>query len=107
MDDRSYTMKTYEGSETSLEIVDGENDIGVYVDSHLTFEKHMLTQINKANQMVGLIRRSFRYMDYATFSLLFKALVRPLLEYANSVWCPYRKKDIEAIENVQRRATKM
>ena len=107
VDDRSYTMKTYEGSETSLEIVDGEKDIGVYVDPHLTFEKHMSTQINKANQMVGLIRRSFRYMDYATFALLFKALVRPHLEYANSVWCPYRKKDIEAIENVQRRATKM
>ena len=107
VDDRSYTMKTYEGSVTSLEIVEGEKDIGVNVDSHLTFEKHMATQINKANQMVGIIRRSFKYMDYATFALLFKALVRPHLEYANSVWCPYRKKNIDAIENVQRRATKM
>ena len=62
VDDRSYTMKTYEESETSLEIVDGEKDIGVYVDSHLTFEKHMLTLINKANQLVGLIMRSFRYI---------------------------------------------
>ena len=97
VDDRSYTMKTYEGSVTSLEIVEGEKDVGVNVDSHLTFEKHMATQINKANQMVGLIRRSFKYMDYATFALLFKALVRPHLEYANSVWCQYRKKDIDAI----------
>jgi hypothetical protein len=39
--------------------------------------------------------------------LLFKALVRPHLEYANSVRCPYRKADILSVENVQRRATKM
>jgi hypothetical protein len=42
-----------------------------------------------------------------TFSLLFKALVRPHFEYASSVWSPYKKKNIEAIENVQKRATRM
>jgi hypothetical protein len=37
---------------------------------------------------------------------LFQAVVRPILEYAAAVWSPYTKKDIELIENVQRRATK-
>ena len=56
---------------------------------------------------MGLIRRSFTYLDESTFLQLYKSLVRPHLEYANSVWSPYKKKHITAIENVQRRATKL
>ena len=41
------------------------------------------------------------------FVLLFRALVRPILEYAQSVWSPYLKKHIDMIENVQRRSTKV
>ena len=53
------------------------------------------------------MRRAFLHLESRTFSLLFKALLRPHLEYASSVWSPYKKKDINSIENVQRRATRM
>ena len=47
-------------------------------------------------------------MDFYTsyFPLLFKALVRPHLEYANSVWFPALKGQSIDIEHVQRSATK-
>jgi len=56
---------------------------------------------------MGLIRRTFTYLNEETFTKLFKSLVRPHLEYCNSVWSPHLSKDIEIIEKVQRRGTKM
>ena len=46
-------------------------------------------------------------MDKSTFVLLYKAMVRQHLEYSNSVWCLFKKGDIENIDKVQKRATKL
>jgi hypothetical protein len=85
-------MPTYSGSYVTLESVESEKDIGVTIDSKPNFEKHIQTQVNKANQIVGIIRRSFKCLDFKTFCLLFKSLVRPNLEYASSVWNPLKLK---------------
>jgi hypothetical protein len=57
---------------------------------------------------MGLIRRTFTYLNEHSFKYLFQALDRPHLEYAAAVWSPYKQHDIviDSIENVQRRATK-
>ena len=90
-----------------LDTVSAERDLGITIDCDLSFEKHLLEKINKANSRVGIIRRSFSFLDADMFLQLYKALVRPHLEYANQVWSPQSKKYVEMIENVQRRATKM
>ena len=46
-------------------------------------------------------------MDMHTFALLYKSLVRTHIEHAVSLWCPYKKGDIEEIEKIQKRATKL
>ena len=90
-----------------LEHVFSEKDLGVTFDSELTFEEHILNQVNKANSIVGLIRRSFVYLTPSLFRQLFIAFVRPHLEYAQVVWSPKFRKHSKLIENVQRRATKI
>jgi len=49
---------------------------------------------------------NFNFMDKSIF-LLYKAMVRPHLEYANSVPCPFKKWDIENIEKVQKKGIKL
>ena len=56
--------------------------------------------------MMAIIRRTFQHLNEETFIPLYKALVRTHLEYASSVWAPYKKGQIDRIEAVQRRATK-
>ena len=82
-------------------------DLGVIFDSKLNFGEHIKEKINKAFSVLGVIKRNFIHMDKSTFVLLYKAMVRPHLEYSNSVWCPFKKGDIENIEKVQKRATKL
>jgi len=86
---------------------DSVSDLGDRFDSKLSFVDHINDKVNKAYGTLGIIKRNFKHLDINSFVLLYKAMVRPHLEYANSVWCPYKKGDIEIIEKVQKRATKL
>jgi len=65
------------------------SDLGVRFDSKLAFLDHMNEKVN--NSMLGIIERNFMYINKHSFVLLCKAMVRPHLEYANSVWFPYKR----------------
>lgn len=90
-----------------LEHVPNEKDLGVTIDDELKFEEHITRKIQVANGIVGQIRRSFSFLDAETFRRLYVAFVRPHLEYCQSVWSPHLRRNIDALENVQVRATKL
>ena len=60
----------------------------------------------KGNQIIGLISRNIVYKENELIIPLYKTIDRPHLEYCIQAWRPYRKKDIDMLESVQRRATK-
>ena len=92
---------------TEVTQVTTEKDLGVIFDEKLIFRDHISKKAALANRNLGLIFRSFTYIDKAMFLNLYKSLVRPHLEYATSVWSPMYKKDSITLENIQRRATRL
>ena len=84
-----------------------EKDLGVWVTNNAKPSNHVAHAVSKANQLLGLLKRTFSYMDSDLMRLLFTSVIRPHLEYANVIWHPYLKKDIDLIERVQHRATKI
>jgi len=77
------------------------------VDSSVTFLEQCIVAANAANKILGLIKRNIQYKNKDTIVRLYKALVRPKLEYCVQACSPYLRKDIDLLERVQRRATKM
>jgi hypothetical protein len=84
-----------------------ERDLGVIVTKNFKSSKQTVTAAQKANKVLGLIRRHFKQIDSRCFLVLYKAYVRPHLEFAVQAWAPHLQKDIRCLEKVQRRATKM
>ena len=82
----------YRLENSNLEYIEEEVDLGVTIDSKLNFEAHIISKVNKANKIMGIIRRTFTFLDRTIFTRLFKALVRPHIEYANAVWNANLKK---------------
>ena len=98
----SYTLGT-----SILKDTESFKDLGVTVSRDLTWSKPVCITVNKANKILGTIKRSVGTANTKVFSMLYNALVRPILEYAAPVWNPYLVKDTHAIEKVQRRASRL
>jgi len=61
------------------------------MDSKLSFSDRITEKLNKVYSIFGIIKRNFQHVDKVAFVLLYKALVRSHLEYANTVWSPYKQ----------------
>ena len=95
-DDKSY----------KLELSNVEKDLGVFIDSNLDFEQHIYQKIKTANKVFAMIRRAYLSLNEENFLPLYKVLVRSHLDYAVPVWSPHKEKYKDALESVQRNATR-
>ena len=80
--------------ENEINQVTDEKDLEILIDDKLKFQQHINQQTKKANQRLGMIKRSFIYMDKEMFLTLFKSIARPHLEYDSNVWSVIYKKKL-------------
>jgi len=90
-----------------LQSTDTEKDLGVLITSDLKSGEQCTAAYMKANKMLGLIKRTLVNRDRKTLLALYKAIVRPHLEYCCSAWAPHYAKDKELLEKVQHRFTRL
>ena len=96
----------YKLCNTELPISSPVRDLGVLVDSKLKFDIHINTIVSKAYQRSNCIYRCFLCRDVCWLMKAFTIYVRPILEYASSIWNPTYITLIDKLERVQRNFTK-
>ena len=78
-----------------------EKDLGVTFSADMKVSEQCGIAASKGNQILGLIRRTITYKEKYLIVPLYKAIVRPHLEYCIQAWRPYRKKDTDKLERIQ------
>ena len=82
--------------------------LGVTFSLDASWTPHINTICLKTRKLVGMLFQKFYcHTDSHSLLKLYLSTVHPHLEYASSVWDPYLKKNIDAIEHVQKLALKV
>ena len=80
-------------------------DLGILINDKLSWNDHYFKMITEAKKYAGWILRTFSSRSKRVILLLYSSFVRSRLEYSCPLWMPHTKKDIMAIEAVQRSIT--
>jgi hypothetical protein len=90
-----------------LEWVTRERDLGVWISTSLKTGIQCQTVYNKASALLGMLRRLFSRFTKDTFPVIMNTYIRPTMEYAVQAWSPWMVKDVEVLQRIYHRATKL
>lgn len=97
----------YTLSNTTVPRTSCVKDLGVMLDSKMTFTDHISYTVSKASKTLGFIFRIAKnFRDLRCLKALYCSLVRSTLEYCSTVWAPFYQNAIQRVESVQRKFVK-
>ena len=94
-------------SNQQLPTTDQQWDLGNIITKDPKWQKQTEESCKTATRVLGFIARNFRYKNKELILPLYKSLVRTHLEHAVQFRSPHLRRDIDKMEKIQRRATKM
>jgi ribonucleases P/MRP protein subunit RPP40 len=103
---KEYWLRNEAGSHSLMGTVE-ERDLGIIVRNDLKSSAQCSAAASRGMSVIGLVKRNFRDLDAESFLILYKTYIRPHLEYCVQVWSPHLKKDVQLLERVQRKSTKL
>ena len=80
--------------------------LGVTLSDDLQWSKHISNLSVKASSTLGLLRRNLSQCPQALREQAYISLIKSRLEYCSAIWDPHLVKDIDSLENIQRRAAR-
>ena len=89
-----------------LKLVSSAKYLGVLATHDLSWSEHIRAISAKANAKLGWARRNLRGCPYKLRDIAYTTLIRPGLEYSDSVWDPTNKADVKLLDQVQHRAAR-
>ena len=100
------TSRYYQLNNTILKHVDTNPYLGLMFSKDLTWTAHITNTAKKASSTLGFLRRNLSRCPQECRKTAYLALVRSILEYGSIIWDPYLTKDINLLEQVQRKAAR-
>ena len=100
-------VPSYSVNNTTLETCESLRLLGVTVSSDLSWNCHVNNITKKCNKLLGFIRVVVGVKNPYVLLKLYQALILSILDYCSPVWNVHKEYNVEKLEQIQHRATRM
>ena len=104
---RDKPVPSYNVNNTTLETCDSLRLLGVTVSSDLSWNCHVNNITKKCNKLLGFIRVVASVKNPYVLLKLYQTLILPILDYCSPVWNVHKNCNVEKLEQIQHRTTRM